>query len=324
MNKKIVVLPIVLCGLLLSFAFLTRQHVAAADPRILLFETFNRATNYNEVKPLVSDGLAQGLDFTNTQHPDQIVKALNYLQFIAYQPRLVELDPNNSFLVLEHAKSKFESNKEERAVYLLSRRGGNWTIARRMEPQQIIFSLWSRDFSPSEFNEPSTCSISGSSLDASLNGKEWNLKSAAAFRKKDEIEIDLFPFPLQEADLDYWKYWSGKLDDMGTFQTSFLNAFHPECRIVFGLDQNGQVTFVNVGFNNPKPHFSAVWQGPGWAWAPPKVPKPNTSNGLPPEFRTFEVTRNRIKLETAGQLQSSGTTIRWSAKIDIPLWERGL
>lgn len=326
MNRKIPVLVSV-SGFLVSFAFLTSVSSGATDPRILLFEKFDRANTYDEVRTLISGDLARGLEFTNRQHPDLMVTALNYLQFISYQPHIVELTSNNSFLILEHVKPKLprDNDNEQRAVYLLTRSDGvNWTIARRMETQQIISSLWSRDFSPAEFNQPSTCSVAGTNVDPALTGKVWNLKSAVAFRRNEEIEIDLFPFPLKEADMNYWKFWSGKLADMGSFQTSSLNTFHPVCRFVFGLDQNGQVKFVNVGFNNPGPHFSAVWQGPGWSWAPPQFPKPKTSNGLPPEFQTFEVTKNRIRLETAGQLDSGGQTIQWNANIDIPVWDKGL
>lgn len=314
-------------GVSVFFGLLTLLAAAATDSRILLFEKFNRATTYDEVRPLVSGDLARGLEFTSKQHPDLMGTALNYLQFISYEPRVVELNSNNSFLVLEPGKPRLErgDHREEQAVYLVTRDNGtNWTIARRMQTQQIITSLWFKEFSPAEFNQRSSCSVAGTNVDPTLNGKEWNLKSAVAFRKKEDIEIDLFPFPLKQSDLDYWKFWSGKLTDMGSFQTSSLNAFHPECRIVFGLDQNGHVKFVNVGFNNPSPHFSAVWQGPGWSWDPPQFPKPSTSNGLPPEFRTFEITKNRIKLETSGQLEAGGQTIHWNANIDIPLWDKGL
>jgi hypothetical protein len=85
-----------------------------------------------------------------------------------------------------------------------------------------------------------------------------------------------------------------------------------------GLGDDGQITFVNVGFNNPAVRYSRVWQGPGWTWVPPRFP--GSDNGLPPKFPELEITQNRIKLETAGELKG----IRWKAKIDVPLWNKGL
>ena len=328
MVKRFVVLLIVMAGVVLLNAGMAAPYAAMSDPRdprIVLFAMFNRAKTYDEAKRLISDGLAQALEKTSSQSPENMGKALSYLQFDSYEPSIVELDSSNSFLILQHAKPKLRPNKEERAVYLVSRTGGqNWTVARRMVPQSVIISLWHREFSPAEFNQPSTCSLAGGNVDPALRGKQWTLKSALAFRRKDVIEVDLYPFTLKEADMNYWKYWSGKLMDVASFQTSSLNTSYPACRIVFGLGQNGQVRSVNIGFNNPKPHFSAEWQGPGWSWAPPQVPKPNTGNGLPPEFRIFEVSKNRLKLETGGKLDAGDQTIRWNAKIDIPLWDQGL
>ncbi len=250
-------------------------------------------------------------------------KALNYLQFTSYEPHIVEINANASFLVLENTKSSI--GHDRRAAYLLSRTDEkNWTLASHLTPQMVIPSTWAREYSPAEFNQTSSCSVRGASLDPTLNGKQWNLESATAFRTKDSIEVDLYPFPLKQADLEYWKFWSGMPIDPSAFQSSSVNDFHPECRIIFGLDKNGQITSVNVGFNHAKPHFSAVWQGPGWAWAPPQVPKPSTNNGLPPEFPKLEITRDRIKLETAGELESGENTVSWKAKIDIPLWDKGL
>jgi hypothetical protein len=139
-----------------------------------------------------------------------------------------------------------------------------------------------------------------------------------AFRPKDSIEIDLYPFRLKQADLDYWKFWSGMPIEPAAFQISSVNNSHPDCRIIFGLGDDGQITFVNVGFNNPAVRYSRVWQGPGWTWVPPRFP--GSDNGLPPKFPELEITQNRIKLETAGELKG----IRWKAKIDVPLWNKGL
>lgn len=294
----------------------------ADDPRILIFKQFNRATTYNELKPLVSGVLAHQFADISTK-PDEMRKVLNYLQFTTYDPHVVEINANTSFLVLENTKST--ASTEKRAAYLLSRTDeNNWTLASRISAEMVITSMWTREYSPAEFDQTSSCSVRGASLDPTLNGKQWNLASATAFRTKDSIEVDLYPFPLKQADLEYWKFWSGMPIDPSAFQSSSVNDFHAECRIIFGLNKDHQITFVNVGFNHPKPHFSAVWQGPGWAWAPPQIPKPSTKNGVPPEFPRLEITHDRIKLETAGKLESGGNTIRWKTKIDIPLWGKGL
>ena len=321
MKREITVKGVVACLFAFFLVLLPLASGASPDTRILLFEKFNRANTYEEIKPLVSGVLANQLAELSTK-PDEMHRALNYFQLVSYDPRIVEINDKTSFLVLEHAKSKVSKN--ERAAYLLSRSDGkNWTLASRVMAQSVITSLWTTEYSPAEFNQSSTCSVRGTGLDPSLNGKQWNLQSAVGFRTKDTIEIDLYPFQLKKTDLDYWKFWSGMAVEPAAFQTSPVNEFHPECRIVFGLDTNNQITFVNVGFNDPKAGYSRVWQGPGWSWAPPQVPKPSTRNGLPSEFPKLEITQNRIKLETAGELDA-GNTIRWKAKINIPLWQKGL
>jgi hypothetical protein len=176
---------------------------------------------------LVSGVLANQLAELSTK-PDEMRRALNYFQLVSYDPRIVEINDKTSFLVLEHAKSKVSKN--ERAAYLLSRSDGkNWTLASRVMAQSVITSLWTTEYSPAELNQSSTCSVRGTGLDPSLNGKQWNLQSAVAFRTKDKIEIDLYPFQLKK------RTWI--------------------------IDTNNQITFVNVGFNDPKVGYSRVWQG---------------------------------------------------------------
>ena len=305
------------------FVLLAGTYGAARDPRIVLFEKFNRATTYGEVMTLVSGRFGQQLARLSTGPKEQMLKALNSFQLISYDPRIVEINEKTSFLVLNNAKSN--SFKDSRPTYLLSRSDGkNWTIASCcIEHEAVIKSLWTREYTPAEFNQPSKCSVYGKALDPSLNGKEWNLQSAVAFRQKGWIEIDLFPFQLTKADLDYWKFGSAMPVEVAAFQSSSVNNRHPECRIILGLGKNGQITFVNVGFNDPAVGYSTVFQGPGCAWGSPAFPPPSTQNGLPPEFQKVEITKNRIKLETAGELEGA-VVMRWSAKINIPLLEKGL
>jgi len=287
------------------------------DPRILTFEKFNRAQTYDEIKPLVSGLLARQLAEMGAR-PEEMRRILKSLQFSSYEPRIVEINDNTAFLVLEHATSAVQ--KDKRDAFLLSRRTGEWKLENRVDPRAVVKSLVAQQFSPQESNQVSSCTVTGTGLDPGFNGKQWDLKSAVAFRTKEEIEIDLFPFSLKEADLEYWRFLSGLPVDPAAFQSASVNSFHPECRIIFGLDQDGEITFANVGFNNPQTNFSAVWQGPGWA---AMHFQPTTAKGLPPEFRKLEITHDRIKLQTTGELQA-GRTIRWNSDIEIPLWEKGL
>jgi hypothetical protein len=304
------------------FVHLASVSDRATDPRIELFEKFNRANSYEEVKPLVSGVLAGQLAQLSSR-PEAATAALNHLRLVSYHPRIVEMNSENSFLVLEHAKNA--GAKEEVQAYLLTQNEKQkWTLANRVMPQSVIPSLWTTEYSAAAFNQPSSCSVQEKGLASPLDGKMWDLQSAVAFRDKDKIEIDLNPFPLTKADLDYWKYLSAMPVESSAFQTTSVKEPHAECRIIVALDKDGQVTSVNVGFNDPAAHYSKIWQGPGWAWSPPRTPKPTTRNGLPAEFPVLEITKNRIKLETTGELESGGGAIHWKTKIDIPLWDRGL
>jgi uncharacterized protein (TIGR02246 family) len=55
----------------LSVLLLASAYSVAPDPRILLFEKFNRANNYDEIKPLVSGVLANQLAALSTK-PDEM------------------------------------------------------------------------------------------------------------------------------------------------------------------------------------------------------------------------------------------------------------
>jgi hypothetical protein len=304
------------------FAHLTCVSGRATDARIELFEKFNRANSYQEVKPLVS-GVLAGQLVQLSSRPEAATAALNHMRLGSYDPRIVEMNSENSFLVLEHAKNA--GAKEEVQAYLVSRSDNKkWTLANCVMPQSVIPSLWTNEYSASDFNQSSSCSVREKGLASPLDGKMWDLQSAVAFRDKDKIEIDLNPFPLKKADLDYWKYLSAMPVESTAFQTASVKEPHAECRIIIALDKDGQVTSVNVGFNDPAAHYSKIWQGPGWAWAPPRIPKPSTRNGLPAEFPVLEITKNQIKLVTTGELESGGGTIHWKTKINIPLWDKGL
>ena len=271
------------------------------DPRIRLFSKFNQATGYDEIKPMLSGVLAVQLEQIQAKNDSSMAKVLNRLKLASYDPRIVEINDNTSFLVLENAR--FTDGKSGRQAYLLTRlpaRG--WTLSNRVPPESIIKSLWIREYVPTEFNQPSSCAISGREFPPSINGKQWAMQSAVAFRDKDKIEINLYPFPVSKADLDYWKY-SGTVHDQVGDQVGSASKPHDTCRIVFGLDPTGTIKFVNIGFDDPDLHTSTLWQSS-------EIPK-------------VELDKGRIKIQTAGSV-NAGSTVRWNCKIDVPLLDRGL
>jgi hypothetical protein len=292
------------------------------DSRLATFEKFNHASTYEQARPLVSGVLAVQLDALNSRQ--QVPKALSSLHLLSYDPRIVDIDENTSFLVLDNVKS--DTVKQSRQTYLLSRDPEkHWTLANRLMGENVLKSLWTTHYSPSEFNQPSQCSMSGKDVDASLSAKDLLWQSAVAIRHKDTIEIRLFPFPISQADLDYLKLAdSGVPSDSPAYQNTSLRAKHPECRIVVGLTDDGRIHFLNVGFNDPASQASTLFQGQNWASLPPSGAQTDPQTGLPPEFKNLVITKDRIRLESAGELQSAGKTIRWSTRLNLPLWQEGL
>jgi hypothetical protein len=184
-------------------------------------------------------------------------------------------------------------------------------------------SLWITEYWPSDFNVSSQCSVFGKAIDPAIDGKKWDMKSAVAIRYKDRIEISSYLFPQTKADLEYWKYLGMPMDS-AAFESSSLSKNPPVCRMVFGLDKNGQIESISVGFNDPAVHYSALFQEHGWASLPSSGSQTSSQTGLPPEFTKLEITKDRIKVETAGEILSGGSGIRWTTRIDIPVWEKGL
>lgn len=310
------------CLLLVDILVLLLTACEARDPRIVLFQKFNGATTYEEARPLLSGVLASQFDALQGRPNEQTSKVLDSLRLTSYEPRIVEVNANTSFLVLDNPKS----NKGQKATqsYLLVRDDGKgWTLANRLEADLVMKSLWITEYSPSDFNGSSQCSVFGKAIDPSIDGKKWDMESAVAIRYKDRIEISSYLFPQTKADLEYWKHW-GMAMDSAAFESSSLSKNPPVCRMVFGLDKNGQIESINVGFNDPAVHYSGLFQGHGWASLPASGSPTSPQTGLLPEFSKLEITKDRIKVETAGEILSAGSGIRWTTKIDIPLWERGL
>jgi len=271
------------------------------DPRIELFEKFNRATSYDEVKPLLSGVLAIQLEQVHEKPGPNTMSVLNRLKLASYVPRIVETNENTSFLVLDNAT--FIDGRSGRQAYLLTRLPDkNWTLSNRVPPESIVKSLWMRQYAPSEFNQPSSCSISGREFPPSINGKQWAMQSAVAFRDKDKIEIDLYPFPVSQADIDDWKYM-GMAHEKTSAQDSPISKPHSTCRIVLGLNPSSEIKSMNIGFDSPDLHTSTLWQSS--------------------DFPRIEINKNRLKIQTAGTV-TAGSTIRWICKIDVPLLDKGL
>ena len=294
----------------------------ARDPRIALFEKFNSATTYEQARPLLSGVLARQFDALQARPKEQTSKVLDSLRLTSYEPRIVEVNANTSFLVLDNPKSN--QGQKTRQSYLLVRdEGKDWTLANRLDADLVMKSLWITEYSPSDFNQPSQCSVFGKGIDPSIDGKRWDMQSAVAIRYKDRIEISSYLFPQTKADLEYWKNWGMPMDS-AAFDSSSLSKNPPVCRIVFGLDKNGQIESINVGFDDPAVHYSALFQDHGWTFPAGSGSPTGPQSPLPPEFTKLEITKDRIRVETAGEIRSGETGIRWTTKINLPMWERGL
>jgi hypothetical protein len=294
----------------------------ARDPRILLFQKFNGSTTYEEARPLLSGVLARQLDVLQGRSKEQTSKVLSSLRLTSYEPRIVEVNTNTSFLVLDNPKSN--QGQKARQSYLLVRDDGkHWTLANRLDADLVMKSLWITEYSPSDFNESSQCSVFGKAIDPSIDGKKWDMESAVAIRYKDRIEISSYLFPQTKADLEYWKNWGMPMDS-AAFESSSLSKNPPVCRIVFGLNKNGQIESINVGFDDAAVHYSALFQDHGWASLSASGSPTSPQISLPPQFSKLEITDERIKVETSGEILSAESGTRWTTKIDIPLWKRGL
>jgi hypothetical protein len=308
--------------LLVDILFLLLAACEARDPRIVLFQRFNVATTYEEARPLLSGVLARQLESLQGRPKEQTLRVLDSLRLTSYEPRIVEVNVNTSFLVLDNPKSN--QGQKARQSYLLVRDDGkHWTLANRLEADLVMKSLWITEYSPSDFNQSSQCSVFGKAIDPSIDGKRWDMKSAVAIRYKDRIEISSYLFPQTKADLEYWKNWGMPMDS-AVFDSSSLSKNPAVCRVVLGLDKNGQIESISVGFDDPALHYSALFQDHGWASPRASGSPTSPQSDLPPEFTKLEITKDRIKMETAGEIMSGGSGIRWTTKIDLPVWERGL
>lgn len=271
---------------------------AAEDPRLALFERYNRASSGDEVKPLVSGTLARQYGVLASKE-EELRRVLKAQQFASYKPRVVELDDKTTFLVVEDGRSA-SGGREQPQAYLLSKgAGGDWTLADRFLAQSIIKTLWTATFTPAQFNQASQCS---------MDGQEIGPRSALAVREKDVVRISLYPFPFSQSDLDYWRQVGGlRVADAAT-GSHFDDGKFVACVLTLGLDSQSGVSLFNVG-REPEPGA----QGSSKVWQAPKS-----------DIARLEIGKNKIVLDTSGQLGTGTDGVQWKVKVDLPVWERGL
>jgi hypothetical protein len=284
----------------LLFAFMTASLYIGGDqdPRVALFDDYNRAATYQDARPLVSGVLARVIEAVESQDPQQLQLILARQRLASYHPRIVEIDEATSFLVLENITSSGSRDPDSQA-YLLSKAGNaHWTLANRLLPDSVIKTLWTTHFTPSQFVQPSSCTI---------DGKGMPTQSALAVRQRDSIEITLYPFTFSDADLDYWREVSGmNVKDDAAATSHFTDAKLTVCRVIVKIDGTNQPSLLNVGFNDPASGRSALWQ-------------PSKAN-----VAALILDHDVVTLVTAGAVGSSGQDFRWNVKIKVPVWTRGL
>jgi hypothetical protein len=272
---------------------------SAQDSRVALFEAYNGARTYDDVKPLVSDVLAQQYAAVASNDSQQAQKILAQQQLASYRSRIVEIDGSTSFLVLERVQPKLGHDTSSQAYLLTKSALGTWTLANRMLPDSVIKSLWTRHFSPSEFAQPASCVI---------DGRELSTRSALAVRRAKSIEIKLYPFEFTQADLNYWRQMSGLPANDTTADSHFDHPIPTVCRLIVKISNIGGPSLVNVGFNDQTGPLSR-----SSLWQPSKA---NVSRLV------FE--DESLELATAGALGPDENGFRWNVKIKVPVWQEGL
>jgi hypothetical protein len=272
----------------------------AQDARISLFDRYNRANTYDDVKPLISGTLAQQYAFVVSHTPQQLQQILRQQQLTSYRPRIVDIDNATSFLVLESLTSTSSRDASAQAYVVSKGPAGEWTLANRLMPDSVIRTLWLTRFTATEFAQPSSCSI---------DGEDIRPQSALAVRQRDSIEITLYQFTFSQADLDYWRQVSGmNVNENALAGTHFNNHQTVDCRLIVKVDKANQLSLLNIGFDDQRGAIarSKLWQ-------PSKA-----------DVSTLAIEKGQITLATAGSLGGDKDGIRWNLKIKVPLWEKGL
>ncbi|HXH62474.1 MAG TPA: hypothetical protein VNI20_14095 [Fimbriimonadaceae bacterium] len=270
----------------------------AEDPRFALFEKYDRASTVDEVRPLVSGTLARQYAILASRD-DEVGRALKAQQLASYKPRIVEIDDKTSFLVVEDARSASGARQEAQAYLLSKGTNGGWTLANRFLAASVIKTLWTDTFSPAQFNQVSQCAI---------DGREIQPRSALAIRDGDVIRITLHPFSFSQGDIEYWRGTSGLPVENAAKGSHFDDGKSTACVLTLRLDKENGISLFNVGAE-PRPGApsgSKVWQASR------------------SDIAKVEIGKNRIVLDTSGQVGAQMDGARWAVKVDLPLWERGL
>jgi hypothetical protein len=269
------------------------------DARLSLFDAYNHAQTYDAIKPLVSGVLARQYAAIASQDAQQLQQVLTQQQLLSYRPRLVDIDAATSFLVLEDVMSKSNQATSARAYLVSKNRAGDWTLADSMMPDSVLKTLWTTRFTPTDFAQPTSCSI---------DGKDIRPQSALAIRQKDTIQVTLYPFTFSQADLDYWRETSGMTVNADAAAGNHFEHKSVVCRLVVKIDNANHASLLNVGFDDPTGalQVSKLWQ-------PSKA-----------DVSALALDRGTINLVTAGTLGTDKDGLRWNVRIRVPVWEKGL
>jgi hypothetical protein len=273
----------------------------AQDARLSLFDRYNHAGTYQDIKPLVSGMLAQQYAFVASHDAQQLQQLMAQQQLTSYRPRIVNIDNTTSFLVLENVMSRYSRDTDAQAYLVAKGSDGTWTLANRLTPDSVFKTLWTTRFTPTDFVQPSSS--------CSIDGRDIKPQSALAVRRADSIEVTLYPFTFSQADLYYWQQVSGMtVSEDALVGSHFNDRKTAVCRLIVKIDKANHLSLLNVGFDDPK---GAVMRSK--LWQPSKA-----------DVSTLTLEGDKIDLVTAGTFGTEKDGIRWNLKIKVPIWEKGL
>jgi len=272
----------------------------AQDARIAIFDRYNHATTYDDIKPIVSAVLAQQYASIASRTPERLPQILAAQQLTSYRPRIVEIDESTSFLVLEDIVSKSSQDRSAQAYLMSKGQNSAWTLANRMLSESVIKTLWTTRFAASDFVQASSCAI---------DDREIKTQSVLAIRHEDTIQITLYPFTFSPADLEYWRQVSGlSVPQEAIAGSHFQDRTSVVCRLVVKIDGPNRLSLQNVGFDDftTSPGRSSLWQS-----AKADVP-------------ILALEKDTIKMATTGAIDTAKDRFRWSVNIRVPVWQKGL
>jgi hypothetical protein len=274
----------------------------AQDARISVFDRYNHASAYDDIKPVVSGVLAKQYALRASRYARQLEQLLKQQQLASYRPRLVNIDNATSFLVLDNVTSKSQRATSAQAYVVSKSPSGVWTLANRVMPGAVLKTLWTTRFTPTEFVHPSSCSI---------DGRDIGAQSVLAVRQRDSIEVTLYPFAFSQADLAYWRQVSGMdVNDADVAASHFNGPKAPVCRLIVKMDPTNHLSLLNVGFDDPTraPAVSKLWQ-------------PSKADVL---SLRLSLENEKLDVATTGAVGTDRDGVRWNLTFKVPVWEKGL